>query len=153
MPVGSMGGVALCPCRHVAPLCVLLALQVTAAVVVGRPAGITLLRVADCAAAAQEAPGARRGPSAVHAHHPEVVEARAGPGASPGGVHGREQGRGREVFWKNGPLDTDKASSSCGVPVLTSDSYRYRAGSWNNQPHKHHLHQRLIHTYWPVATL
>lgn len=34
---------------------------------------------------------------------------------------------GREVFWGDGPLDTDEASSSCCLPILllTSDGYRY----------------------------
>lgn len=35
--------------------------------------------------------------------------------------------RGREVFWGDGPFDTDRTSSSCGLPILllTSDGYRY----------------------------
>lgn len=77
MPVGSMGGVALRSGGQIAPLCVLLALRVTAAVVVRRPAGVTLLRVVQSSAGGHQAPGARRVPSAVHTAQTEVIEARA----------------------------------------------------------------------------
>lgn len=72
----------------------LLALHVTAAVMMRRPAGVALLRVVSSSAGGHQAPATCRVTSAADTAWTEVIEARAGPGASPGGVHGREQGGG-----------------------------------------------------------
>lgn len=96
--VSSMRGVALRPCRQVAPLgmLLLLALWVAPTTMVWRPAGVALLRVAHpSSAGVHQAPVTHRvGASVVSntAVHPEMIEARARPRSSPRGVHGRGRG-------------------------------------------------------------
>lgn len=94
--VSSVRGVALRPCRQVAPLSVLLllALRVAATTVVRRPAGVALLRVAhpSSSAGGHQAPVTNRVTTAAIAAnvavHAEMIEARPRPRPSPRGVHG-----------------------------------------------------------------
>lgn len=122
--VSSVRRVALCPCRQVAPLCMLLlALRVAPTTMVWRPAGVALLRVAHpSSAGVHQAPVTDRVTASVASNtavHPEMIEARPRPRSSPRGVHGWGRGGGR--WWMD--VMKERWTSRNGQEPPSSDRF------------------------------